>query len=406
MASEQATFFPVIIGSEFIAYYMARCFNDAYGIVPLVIGRQAAPSTSHSSIVEVSIVEDLWDEDIFITTLLSTAERLKKQYEQLILIPTSDMYVRMVSKHAKLLQNHYLFNCVSADVLDEVQLKSNFYRLCHDNSIDIPETISITVTSALSCPDILPTFPIIVKPADVDMYYRHPFAGQKKIYKLHSRQELIETIDLVRQSGYHGELVCQEFIPGDDTSLYDMVIYVDSKGSTRSVSFSRVLLQEHTPQAIGNLTALITRSNPEFMREMSHFAEVIHFRGFGNFDIKFDERDGKFKILELNVRQGRSSYYMSAQGSNMASLLVEDLISHQEQAVVYHDEQLLFSVVPIALVCFYARRKGLVVEILRNRLNGHFANPLSNPKDRSFKRLLWKVLRHCKYYYLYSRNKW
>ncbi|MBQ0125311.1 MAG: ATP-grasp domain-containing protein, partial [Clostridiales bacterium] len=46
--------------------------------------------------------------------------------------------------------------------------------------------------------------------------------------------------------------------------------------------------------------------------------------GFANFDIMCDAGTGKFYLLEMNLRQGRSNYYMSAAGMSIAKLIVEE----------------------------------------------------------------------------------
>jgi D-aspartate ligase len=46
--------------------------------------------------------------------------------------------------------------------------------------------------------------------------------------------------------------------------------------------------------------------------------EEMHYVGFSNFDIKYDQRDGKFKVFEINTRQGEATTMLPAQAEYRA----------------------------------------------------------------------------------------
>ena len=70
-------------------------------------------------------------------------------------------------------------------------------------------------------------------------------------------------------------------------------------------------------------------------------AEKIGITGFAEFDLKYDERTNDFKLLEINPRQGRSSYYLTSLGCNLVEILKKDLIDKEKLDYQVLDKEVL-----------------------------------------------------------------
>ena len=87
--------------------------------------------------------------------------------------------------------------------------------------------------------------------------------------------------------------------------------------------------------------------------------------GFSNFDIKFDQRDGKYKAFEINCRQGRSNYYVTGAGANIARYLVGDLLEGRDLPLTVVDRETIWRMIPRRLAltfipkAYHARMKKL-----------------------------------------------
>jgi D-aspartate ligase len=109
--------------------------------------------------------------------------------------------------------------------------------------------------------------------------------------------------------------------------MYVLTAYSDGEGKVRMMCLGHVLLEEHTPKGLGNHCAIITEQNKALMEKYKAFLEEIGFVGFSNFDIKYDNRDGSYRAFEINTRQGRSNYYVTSSGNNIARLVVSDRVT-------------------------------------------------------------------------------
>lgn len=402
----QHNFLPIIVGTDMNAYNMAISFHEEYGIHPVLVGKEEMSFTSLSSIPQaIEYEKDLWNKDAFVSILKRVAQKYAAPNQQLLLIGTNDFYVRLIIEHQDELREDYVFNYMSEDLMNNLLVKKNFYRLCDEHGLDTPETYFYSCREqGVFDKDV--RFPLIVKPSNGVEYYKNKFPGQQKVYRAESLQELQHVLDQVNASGYKEDMIIQDFIPGDDTFMWDSVFYVNSKGKAELGTLAQVVLQEHTVTAIGNYTALITRYDEELLKKLQYFLEAVGYQGFANFDLKYDARDGKYKVFEVNIRQGRSSYYTTACGHNMAKYIVDDVIYGKEKELTYLNTEYLFTVVPKIVLNKFVDNHEVNQECRRLIREGKWGNPMFYKGDTNLKRKFYLVARQVNYYRKYKNNQW
>jgi D-aspartate ligase len=403
---DKLSFMPIIIGTDINAYNMAISFHEAYGINPVLVGKDSLSFTSMSTIPQtIELRSGLADSEQFAKIMIDVAKKYQSTGKTLLLVGTNDLYVRLIIENADTLKKYFVFNYIDENLMNQLQVKANFYKLCEEYGIETPTTYFYNCGSSIPFDGDL-MYPVIIKPSNGIEYNNNKFAGQQKVYKVENSEELHKVIQTIKSSGYKDELIIQDFIPGDDTFMWDSVIYASSKKKTQLVTFAQVVLQEHTVTAIGNYTALITRYNEDMMKKLQHFLEAVGYTGFANFDLKYDERDGKFKVFEVNIRQGRSSYYVTALGHNMAQYFVDDLIYNKEKAVSYLNEDYLFTVVPKIVLRKFVDDQDVRKDVIRLIKQKKYGNPLFYKKDKHLKRKLFLFARQVNYYRKYKNNQW
>ena len=166
------------------------------------------------------------------------------------------------------------------------------------------------------------------------------------MYICQSWEELLAALDQVYAAGYPDHMVLQEFIPGDDTYMRVLTNYSDRNGKVKLMCLGHVLLEEHSPHGIGNHAVILTDYDQALCDKIKAMLEDLHFTGFSNFDIKFDQRDGKYKAFEINCRQGRSNYYVTGAGYNIARLVAEDRVEGKDLPFVVTRNRSLWRMVP------------------------------------------------------------
>lgn len=383
MIFKEAEFIPVLFGNDINVYSVARAFYEAYGVRSRGFGKALQGPCYRSKLLEFTQVDKLDTKEVITVVLNQYAEANKEK--KILAIGCGDSYVKALATAREDFEDNVIVPYADYDFLNSLMDKEQFYALCEKHGIDYPHTYVVT---AQDYKDAKPPFaaPYILKPANQVMYYAHKFEGQKKVFLLKSAQELADTLNKTYAAGYTDHMIVQEFIPGDDTNMRVLTSYSDRNASVRMMCLGHVLLEEHTPYGIGNHAVIITEDNQELYEKFKKLLEDIRYTGFSNFDIKYDSRDGKYKAFEINTRQGRSNYYVTGSGHNVARLFAEDFVYNRAIAEDISREEHLWMVVPKGVAFKYApsykqRMKKLISE-------RRYVNPLWFAPDNDPVRIL------------------
>ncbi|MBQ9746077.1 MAG: ATP-grasp domain-containing protein [Clostridia bacterium] len=371
---------PVLLGADLNCYSMARAFHEAYGVRSHAFGKQALGESAHSKIIKFTAVPGLGRQETLLRTLLAFAS--DHADEELYLVPCTDEYALAVIENQKILGKHYFCPCPEKELAKKLASKEEFCNMCKTHGLPHPKTEFFRKESAFSRLASLPfPYPIIIKPASSVEYWRAPFEGMKKVYTAQNAEEAEKIISAIYSAGYKNTVILQELVHGAEDDMYVLTTYSDKNAKVRAACMGRVLLGEHTPKGLGNHVAILTEYHNEIAEKLITFLERTGYRGFANFDIIFDRSCGGFRVLELNPRQGRSNYYVTASGMNIAELLVCDGRGEPSQGKKLCRESFFWHTVPKKIIYRYITEKNLENEVRALAEQGKSASSLFYGKD-------------------------
>lgn len=380
MEFKEYEFRPLILGGDVTAYSLIRSFYEEYGIKSLVVNMSEGGAVTGSCLCDILFYEKLEDKEVFLAAMAEVGERFKDK--KLIAMGCGDWYVRMLIENKATLPSNFVIPYIDEDLMNRIVLKDKFYEICAELDIPHPRTF------VYDCKEKTPLtydfdYPIIAKTANSALYHYAKFPGKKKVFKFNDKASLERMLQNLSTSSYDYKFLIQEFIPGDDSNMRVLTCYSDRNAKVRFASFGRVLLEEHAPMALGNPCCIYNEVNDEVVAQATKFLEHIGYTGYSNFDLKFDPRDGKFKFFEINIRLGRSNFYVTGSGFNTVKLIVDDLIYEKE--IPYHiaDKENLFTLVPKTVIKRYVKDKEAKSKALALMKAGKWTNPLFYKADKS-----------------------
>lgn len=395
----------MLLGADLNSYSVARAFSEYCGVISYAFGKYPLGATNHSDIVKFAVEKELSDDSVTVSLLVSFAEN--HAGEELYLFGCTDEYAEMIIRNRDVLSKYYFCPCVTAGMAETLGTKESFYSMCEKYGIPYPKTFILRPddkADSLSEEILGFSYPVIIKPSHSSSYWKHPFDGMKKVYCAKTEDQAKAIAGKIFGAGYEESLIIQDMIPGGDDRMYVLTCYSGTDGKVKKACLGHVLLEEHTPKGLGNHTAVITENHPEITDILIKFLDEIGYMGFSNFDIKYDSRDGKFKVFEVNLRQGRSNYYVTSAGQNIAKTVIYDRHGLLSGDCEICQTEVFWHTVPKPIIYKYADKETAkklksLVRSGKSFSSLWYGKDLKNPK-----RLFFVAVHNFRYYGKYRKN--
>ncbi len=395
---------PILLASDINAYSMARAFHEEYHVKSIILARNNRGIVNHSKILDIRLLPNIDEPKYFVEELNKLYEELKPLNKKLILIGCADHYVRLIVNNRDKLEDKFVLPYTDIKTLNNIVLKETFYELCEENHIDYPKTHVFKKGDSLNF-KLDFNYPVILKPSDSVAYFKMNFKGQYKVYTIHDKKELDDTLKTIYDHGYTGNMIIQDKVPGNDNKMYDLHVFCGKNKKVQYMNLGNVLLEEHTPKGLGSNAATITTYNKELMDKIKNLLEKIGYQGWCDCDLKYDERDNKIKIFEINIRQGRSHYHNTGSGYNVAKFIVDSFILNKdnEKETIFVKEPYFWHVIPKRIVLKYVEDKDKVAMVKKLIKEKKVCHSLFYKGDKSILRFLYLIARNIKQFTKYKK---
>ena len=389
---------PVLLGADLLIYSYIRSFHETYGLEhkAIVLTTKDVKIVSSSKFCDYRAIDGVDNDDVLMDELLKIGAELKEQGLVGIVLGSGDWYARTLSKNKDRLQEFYFVPYNDFELLDYLTQKDEFQALCDQHDLRHP------ITLELDCSAEAPRwdydmhgieFPCIAKPSNSAAWHFAEFEGKRKIHEPQSMDELRQLYDTLRDhTSFDRKLLVQDMIPGGDDSILNLNAYIDASGKATYKVLGQVVLQDHAPTGLGNPVCVIDafrspqlRDRQEAMRDMMDKAISMvaakGYRGWANFDVKYDVRNGSFNLFEINTRPGRCSYYISLSGMPFVKPIIEDFVLGNQMPEPPEVQEFCLACIPSVVVRNYVTDEALRDYVLNAYAKGWAIDPVLYERD-------------------------
>jgi predicted ATP-grasp superfamily ATP-dependent carboligase len=212
-----------------------------------------------------------------------------------VLIPCTDTWSQVVSELSKVPGSRFLTSAPDPAVVEIVVDKLRFAETVERLGVPYPPTFPLEREEQL---DSLPLSGYFMKPRHSQLFAQLYHRKALTFNDLEGARDAFRTI-----TGAGLGAVLQEYIPGPPTAHYFVDGFMDRNGQLAAL-FARRRLRMF-PLDFGNSTIMESVPLEEVAGATDSLGKLlpgIGYRGIFSAEFKYDERDGLFKILEVNSR--------------------------------------------------------------------------------------------------------
>ena len=307
----------VVIGGDYQGLGIVRSLGTR-GVPICVIDDEHSISRFSRYATHSFHVPDLRHEEQTVETLLDIGRRL--QLDGWVLFPTRDEVVAAISRHRPTLSRVFRVPSPEWETARWMLDKRNTYQRATELKIPIPLTWTSLNLEGLDHIDS--SFPLVVKPAIKEHFF---YTTKAKAWRANSRAELHDLFRRASALTGSGEVLIQDFIPGDGRHQFSYCGFF-KKG--RAIGSMVTRRRRQHPHDFGRASTFVeTVEMPQIEALSERFLRAIDYYGLVEVEFKLDPRDGQFKLLDVNARTWGYHSLGSHAGVDFARLLYVDQLS-------------------------------------------------------------------------------
>ncbi|MFJ5271275.1 ATP-grasp domain-containing protein [Streptomyces sp. NPDC088358] len=214
-----------------------------------------------------------------------------------VLVPTDEEAAVLIAEHQEELAERFLFPRVDAKLPRRLASKQGLHELCVEHGIPSPAAAFPQSYEEIERFAASARFPLVAK--NREAFVRRSRPAVNGTTRIPTREGLLA---LARDWGGHPGVILQEYLPREEAEDWIVHAYFDAD-STPLAMFTGVKVRSWPPHAGMTANAYVV-DNPELADLAARFIKQIGFSGVIDLDLRFDRRDGQYKLLDFNPRMG------------------------------------------------------------------------------------------------------
>ena len=280
----------VVVGGNLNGLSIARSLGRR-GVPVWVVSTPNIRLASFSRYTRRTVLWPDCGDETQVEFLLNLADH--NNLDRWVLFPTSDESAALLSKYHTQLSTRYRVSTPDWNALKWAYDKRLTYRLAEQQQVDYPATFYPCSESDLDAV----TLPAVLKPAIHAVVNRFTAA---KAWAVENREELLCRYVEARSLLPADLIVAQERIPGGGESQFSYAALCRDGKPIASLTARRT---RQFPIDFGYSSSFVeTMDVPEIVAPSLRLLEAMKYTGIVEIEYKYDARDDRFKLLDINPR--------------------------------------------------------------------------------------------------------
>ena len=242
-----------------------------------------------------------------------------KHAERCVLFAIGDAELLFLTEHACELRRWFSFPDFPQSLASTLMDKYAQVKMVRDLGVDVPTTVCPASADESECIGRELGFPVFIKPRCTRQW---PYLGHNKGFVARNSAELRERLEWAFAAGF--PVLVQSVIRGPDTNHRSVYGYVGGEPGRDAACSYRILRKYPAGFGFGVFAESVVDVALE--RTALDLLRSLGLSGVAEVEFKCDERDGKWKLIEINPRFSLQHPLACAAGRNLASLQYFDLI--------------------------------------------------------------------------------